>query len=124
MIKRHERFKYMGGWRKDAMDVTPAQHVLIVIRERLSGYLQGDGCSEEAVLYADKLARAFWTGRTLDVVLTDLRFILDSSEYASILGWCKTHYPITFLTILPKLREVDQSVFGPFHPANADRGGR
>ena len=105
------------------MEVTPAQHLLIVIGERLSGYLQGDGYGEETVLYADKLARAFWTGRTLDVVLTDLRFILDPSEYASILGWCKTHYPITFLTIPPELREVDQSVVGPFHPANADREG-
>ena len=89
------------------MDVTPAQYLLIVIRERLSGFLQGEGYSEESVLYAAKLATAFWTGYTLDVVLTDLRFILEPSGYAGILGWFKLHYPLTFSSFPPELRQID-----------------
>ena len=100
------------------MNATPAQHLLIVVRERLGDSLLGEGYSEEQRLYADSLARAYWSGATLDVLLTDLRFILDSSDYACILGWCKLHYPITFLTIPPELRWVDESLFRPFDPAH------
>ena len=98
------------------MNATPAQHLLIVVRERLGDSLLGEGCNEEQILYADSLARAYWSGATLDVLLADLRFILDSSDYA-----CKLHYPITFLTIPPALRWVDESLFRPLDPAHENK---
>ena len=99
------------------MEASPAQHLLIVIREKIGDWLLCEGHSEESILYADRLASAYWTGRTIDVILSDLRFILDAGDCACILGWCKCHYPILYSTIPNELRDVDAAVYGPFHPA-------
>ena len=103
-VKRHEcsRFGVVGS----AMPLTPAVHVTVVIRERLSEYLHCHSASESAILYADKLGAAYWIGNTLDQIVEDCSFILPPEEYASIMGFCKLHYPLAYATIPAGLREL------------------
>ena len=82
-----------------AMPLTPAVHVTVVLRERLSEYLHCHSASESSILYADKLGAAYWIGTTLDQIVEDCSFILPPDEYASIMGFCKLHYPLAYATI-------------------------
>ena len=87
------------------MNFTPMEHVVCVIRERIGDILLGEGYGEESRLYADQLAVAFWKNSTLDVILRDIRFILDEED-TGILGFCKLHYPILFATIPTEVRRT------------------
>ena len=94
-----------------AMALTPAVHVLIVARERITEYLCEEGAAESARLYADSLAQTYWRGQTLDVILADLLEVLPADLYDGILGFTKLQYPLAFSMLPRELRTIQSAIF-------------
>ena len=101
-----------GDWGDHAMAFTasPAEHVLIVVRERITEQLACEGHSENTLVQADQLAQGLWIGRTVDLILGEVKDILPRSEFLGVLAFCCNHYPILYTSLPSEItgRNVQQ----------------
>ena len=110
ILKRHERFKPVRRPSNLAMSLlTPAKHILAVIREQLTESLLDEGHHEECRTQADALARGLWMYATLDVVFAEARFVLPRERFLRVLSFTQREYSLVFASLPAELRSAAYS---------------
>ena len=97
--KRHECSRGKGRLCAMAFTASPVEHLLIVIRERITDQLASEGHSEDIRVQADQLALGLWSGQTADVVLSEVREVLPRQEFLGILAFCSDKYPLLYASL-------------------------
>ena len=97
--KRHECSRGTGRLCAMAFTASPVEHLLIVIRERITDQLASEGHSEDIRVQADQLAFGLWSGQTADVVLSEVREVLPRQEFLGILAFCSDKYPLLYASL-------------------------
>ena len=82
-----------------AFTASPAEHLLIVIRERITEQLAWEGHSDTVRIQADRLAIGLWSGQTVDLVLSEVKEILPRQVFLGVLAFCSDQYPILYASL-------------------------